>query len=111
MASMWITLEIERLLYVNRGRDVILLDRGGSQTIIVKLSNPQSEVLRNNSAAKVTTPDANTHGQTGIAATRDRSRCRASRKALAKLGEAKAVRKPDRNAGLRFDDKNDDESK
>lgn len=34
--------------------------------------------------AKVTSPDANTRGQTGSAATRARSRCPASRKAAAK---------------------------
>lgn len=39
----WITLEAERVLYVDRGRDVILCDRGhsGSVTLVVKISDEE----------------------------------------------------------------------
>lgn len=43
--SRWFTIEAERVLYVHRGRDVILCDRdhSGPVTLVVRLSNQAIE--------------------------------------------------------------------
>jgi hypothetical protein len=45
---MWITIEVERALYVDRGRDVILCDDHcpGRRVIVVKLSDQAVNELR-----------------------------------------------------------------
>lgn len=43
LLSRWITIEAERVLYVDRGRDVILCDRGhkGPVTLVLKISDDE----------------------------------------------------------------------
>lgn len=45
---MWIELDVERILYVDRGRDMIVLDRYGSGagTVILKLDEAAAAKLR-----------------------------------------------------------------
>lgn len=57
----------------------------------------------NDSAARVATPDANTHGQTGIAALRARSRRPANMEAVAKKVGQKRAGSRTGTAGFRFD--------
>lgn len=47
-ADQWITLEAERVLYVDRGRDVILCDRDcrGPVTLVLRLSKAAWQTLR-----------------------------------------------------------------
>jgi hypothetical protein len=47
--SRWITIEAERVLYVDRGRDVILVDggggRAGSVTLVLKVAERDAAAL------------------------------------------------------------------
>lgn len=48
MTHRWITIEAERVLYVDRGRDAILCDRGhrGRVTMVLELSDDEAHKLR-----------------------------------------------------------------
>lgn len=54
MTYRWITIEAERVLYVHRGRDVILCDRDhpGPVTLVVKLTNEEMQKLKDDDSSR-----------------------------------------------------------
>ncbi len=43
---MWVTIAADQVLYVDRGRDVILCDRGYARELVVQLSAAALDALR-----------------------------------------------------------------
>lgn len=46
VGEFWIILEVERILYVSSGRDVILVDRELGRKFVIRLTREQKETLQ-----------------------------------------------------------------